>query len=138
MRVKIAEKRKKSAKLLQYGVNSVAATAVDFLSFQFFRDIVQTEMVMATFGGNIMGASISFILLQKWVFKGRSEEKKRRKLAKFVAGVLLSMVLNTFMTGWLHYIAGWEVWPARIGAALVAWLLGFWFNRTIVFRKSKF
>jgi putative flippase GtrA len=122
------------APALKYVVNSLAATSLDFWSFHLLLSTASWSVVGATFGGNTMGAAISFWLQQRWVFKDAQPVRLRKRLIRFVTGVGLCMVSNMVFVAILADIAGWPAWPARITAACAAWILGFWFNRKVVFR----
>lgn len=127
-------KVKSKVTVLKYAFNSLVATTADFFTFHLLVDGLTVETVSATFWGNVAGAVVSFSLLQHWVFKNTSEKKTRRRISKFTLGVAITMLSNMMLVTLLHYIFGWSAWPARIGAALGAWALGYWFNRKIVFK----
>jgi putative flippase GtrA len=134
MRKALTAKVKSKSTVLKYVVNSMAATTADFLTFFLMSDGLGVEVVVATLTGNTAGAAASYSVLHEWVFKNKSEQKKRVRVAKFAFGVALCMLSNMVLVSLLHYLFGWAAWPARIGAAIGAWSLGYWFNKKVVFK----
>ena len=130
--LKIKVKSKKTA--IKYAFNSVVATTADFMVFLIALNGLQIETVIATLMGNTAGATVSYSILHQWVFKHKSEQKIRVRIAKFAVGVAISMLSNMLLVSLLHYLLGWAPWPARIAAAVGAWSLGYWFNKKIVFK----
>jgi putative flippase GtrA len=118
----------------RYVLNSVAATATDFLVYGWLLRW-HSEPVLSALSGNIAGASASFLLLHHWVFKDAEQQRWHRKLVKFASGVAIVMATNALVVGVLYHWLGMDAWPARITAAVTAWGTGYWFNRNIVFEK---
>jgi putative flippase GtrA len=112
------------------------STTADFLAFHLLTDALETEIVTATLGGNLFGAINSFLLLQFWVFKDISGSKLNTKISKFAIGVVFCSLSNMFLVALFHYWLGWSVWVSRILAAMIAGLLGYLYNKRIVFRQN--
>lgn len=129
-------KIKAYAIVLKYALNSLAATAMDFTTYHFLVDRFGVEVVVSTFLGNAMGAVISYSMLRLWVFKEASGQQTSQQIGKFIAGVVMITITNMIFVSMLHYFFAWSAWPARIASAIGAWLLGYWFNRKIVFTRS--
>lgn len=119
----------------KYVVNSLAATTADFLTFYMLVNGILCEAVTATVFGNVAGACISFWILQRWVFTDATSERLTWQLSKFAAGVGICILSNMLLVGIFHHLMGWTPWPSRITAALGAWVLGYWINHRLVFRK---
>jgi putative flippase GtrA len=111
----------------------LTATSVDFLTFHLLVFAMHWHSVEATLGGNITGAAVSFWMQQRWVFKDAQPEKLRRRILRFLLGVGVCIIANTAVMALLTGLAGWAPWPSRVLSACAAWLLGFWFNRKVVF-----
>lgn len=125
-----------SNSVLPYMVNSVVATAADFSVFHIGLTQLGCEAVWATFLGNCVGAVLSFFMLRFWVFADAAPASLKLRMAKFAVGVCLIMLTNAVLVAFFHHICIFPAWPSRIGAAIGAWLVGFLFNRHIVFEKS--
>ncbi len=134
MRKALTTKVKSKSTVLKYGLNSIVATMADFLMFFIMSNGLGSEVVIATFVGNAAGAGVSYTVLHEWVFKNKSEQKRRVRVAKFTLGVAICMLSNMILVSLLHYLFGWAAWPARVGAAVGAWSLGYWFNKKVVFK----
>lgn len=128
---------KKRAATLKYAVNSVVATQADFITFHLLHEGMSGDAVFATFGGNTVGAGVSFLLLQRWVYPHAAPDKMRRRLTRFALGVAVSTAANVALMSALHHWSGWAPWPSRIGAAGGAWGIGYWFNQNVVFKKAE-
>jgi|JI7StandDraft_1071085.scaffolds.fasta_scaffold06240_3 putative flippase GtrA len=134
MRKALTIKVKSKTTTLKYVINSLVATTADFLTFFLGVNGLHLETVFATLLGNTAGAGVSYSVQHHWVFKHKSEQKMRVRIAKFAVGVAISMLSNMVLVSLLHYLFGWAPWPARVGAAIGAWSLGYWFNKKIVFK----
>lgn len=130
----VAAKAKSKVTLFKYALNSLTATSADFSAFFLFFNGIGLEAVFSTFLGNLVGATVSYSMQARWVFKAKTEQKKRVRIAKFAVGVVIGILSNLFLVSLLHYLLGWATWPARIAAAVGAWSLGYWFNKKIVFK----
>lgn len=128
---------KKRAETIKYAVNSVAATNADFLTFHALHKGLGGEAVMSTLGGNAVGAGVSFLILQQWVFRDAAPTRMRRKVSRFALGVAVSMAANMALMAAMHHGIGMSAWPARVGSAVGAWGVGYWFNKKVVFKKTE-
>lgn len=121
---------------LKYIFNSIVATASDFLGFHLFLTVVGIDTVFATFGGNVIGAVVSFFLLRYFVFVDAAPARLTKQMSRFAIGVGLIMCANVILVTFFHHLCALPPWPSRIGAALGAWIVGYFFNRKLVFQKE--
>ncbi len=133
MRKALTAKVKSKSTVAKYALNSLMATTADFSAFLLSNNM-GNEVLISTIMGNTVGAGVSYAVLHEWVFKNKSEQKRRVRVAKFAFGVAICMLSNMVLVSLLHYWLGWSAWPARIGAAVGAWSLGYWFNKKVVFK----
>jgi putative flippase GtrA len=117
----------------KYALVSVFATALDFTIFFGISHFSTVAGSVATFTGACAGGVLSYFLHAKWVFSA-SKVEPRAMTVRYVAGVLLSIFLNSIFVGiscdWLDF----PRIPSRILAAVLAWIVIFWFNRRVVFK----
>jgi putative flippase GtrA len=121
----------------KYMINSVVATTTDFMIYGVLVNALDNEPVQSVLMGNIGGAAVSFLLLHHWVFRDASAQKIRKKVFRFMMGFALTMSTSAVLVAFIHHGLGGSPWVARLTAAGVAWGLGYWFNRHIVFKKQK-
>lgn len=117
----------------KYSLSSLTATGFDFLAFSIGLSWLLLSAVKATVLGRCVGALIAFWLQQKWVFQYGAATRSWQLGVKYLGGVLLGMGLNVGGVWLLHNLGNWSPWPARITAAMSAWILIFLFNKYIVF-----
>ena len=80
---------------LRYNVSAGMATATDFLTLLFFKEVLGVYYVLATFIGACCGATVAFFLGRNWTFLNK-EGKISSQGAKFIFVVCGSILLNTF------------------------------------------
>ena len=80
---------------LRYNVSAGMATATDFLTLLFFKEVLGVYYVLATFIGACCGATVAFFLGRNWTFLNK-EGKISAQGVKFIFVVCGSILLNTF------------------------------------------
>lgn len=120
----------------KYGLSSLTATGIDFMTFHLALTALLLTAVQATVVGRCAGACVAFLMQRRWVFQAVHATRWPSLAVKYGSGVLLGMGLNVGAVWLLHDLSGWAPWPARITAATIGWFLIFQFNHRIVFRKA--
>ena len=125
-----------TARMLLYVSNSILSTGVDFLLFHISLTTFLLPAVSATLVGNVMGAITSYLFLRYVVFADASPKRFRTRMFWFCTGVALILLSNVAIVAILHHLCGFSAWPARIMAAVMAWYVGYFFNKNVVFSAS--
>ena len=132
-------KRKQSVPLitsfLRYNVSAGTATATDFLTLLFLKEVLGVYYVLATFIGACCGATVAFFLGRNWTFLNK-EGKISSQGIKFLFVVAGSILLNTFGEYFFTDIAkiGHYMFARVVTAIIVGVSYNFPMQRYFVFR----
>jgi putative flippase GtrA len=113
-------------------VVSLAATAADFVVFGLLGLITTDFDAASTFLSMLSGAAVSWHLHRHWVF-GHSEVSGAAKRKRYALGVVLVFVSNIGLMAVFADLLGLPRMACRVVVATLVWIMGYWFNRRIVF-----
>ncbi len=121
--------------LLRYNLSAGTATATDFSTLLFCKEILGINPILGTFIGAIAGATVAFILGRNWTFLNR-EGKISTQTVRFLLVVSGSILLNTF--GEYIFTEVIEVGHYMLARVITAVIVGISYNfplqRYFVFR----
>jgi putative flippase GtrA len=120
----------------KYGLTSVIATTVDFLTSYICKYPLAMPSLWSTVTGRSLGALIAFLLHRHWVFIDAEHIKISRLIMRYLAGIALSMFLNVAGTEILYKTLGIEYMISRFLTAVSVWAIVFIFNRKVVFKQE--
>jgi len=80
---------------LRYNVSAGTATATDFSTLLFCKEVLGMSPVLGTFIGAICGATVAFFLGRNWTFLNK-EGRMSAQGVRFFLVVCGSILLNTF------------------------------------------
>ncbi len=121
--------------LLRYNLSAATATATDFSTLAFCKEIIGMSPVIGTFIGALAGATVAFFLGRNWTFLNK-EGKMSSQSTKFVLVVAGSILLNTFGEYLLTevFVVGHYMLARIITAATIGITYNFPLQRYFVFR----
>lgn len=121
--------------LLRYNLSAGTATATDFSTLLFCKEILGLDPVLGTFIGALFGATVAFFLGRNWTFLN-TEGKMSKQSMRFILVVSGSILLNTF--GEYIFTEVIEVGHYMLARVITAILVGISYNfpmqRYFVFR----
>lgn len=120
----------------KYGLTSLAATTVDFLTSYLCKYPLAMPSLWSTVTGRSFGALVAFLLHRHWVFVDAEHIKISRLIMRYLAGIALSMFLNVAGTEILYKTLGIEYMISRFLTAVSVWAIVFIFNRKVVFKQE--
>lgn len=118
----------------RYIFHSLSATLADLLFFFILLHYLETDPVPATLSGNLAGTLASFYILHFWVFRHSGPRKMIWQMSKFAVGTGIIISVNVGIVALLHHYFILNPWTARLSSGLVAWCVGYTYNRKVVFK----
>jgi putative flippase GtrA len=122
--------------LLQYGVVSVAATAVDLGLFSVLVALEAVPLLVATSVSYLIGLIVSYVLNRRFTFAGRGLSSRTDEFVMFSVISLFGLVLNNVAVALVASLFGRQVLllnAAKVAAAALIWLVKFAAYRRWVF-----
>jgi len=120
---------------IRYNAVAIFATAIDFSTFLFLKDIVGLWYVLSGFLGAVFGGIVAFVLNRNWVFVSQDKNVKIQ-IIKYLLTWGGSIMLNTYGLYLLVENTHINETTAKI---LVAILVGISYNflmsRFVIFKK---
>ncbi len=120
---------------IRYKAVAIFATAIDFSTFLFLKDIVGLWYVLSGFLGAVLGGSVAFVLNRNWVFVSQDKNVKIQ-IIKYLLTWGGSIMLNTYGLYLLVENTHINETTAKI---LIAILVGISYNflmsRFVIFKK---
>ncbi len=120
---------------IRYNAVAIFATAIDFGTFLFLKDIVGLWYVLSGFLGAVFGGIVAFVLNRNWVFVSQDKNVKIQ-IIKYLLTWGGSIMLNTYGLYLLVENTHINETTAKI---LIAILVGISYNflmsRFVIFKK---
>lgn len=120
---------------IRYNAVAIFATAIDFSTFLFLKDIVGLWYVLSGFLGAVFGGIVAFVLNRNWVFVSQDKNVKIQ-IIKYLLTWGGSIMLNTYGLYLLVENTHINETTAKI---LIAILVGISYNflmsRFVIFKK---
>jgi putative flippase GtrA len=118
---------------LKYSAVSLVATASDFTVSSLIVATNITYNFISTFLGMIVGAIVSWFLLNNWAFSHSQVAVEQRRF-RFLLGVLLCIFLNVSLMAICTDYLSFPFFMSRVVIAVLVWIVIFWFNSKLVFK----
>lgn len=127
-----------SPEMISYIVFGVLTTAVNIVSFGFFRTVLHWDLLAANTLAWILSVAFAFITNKLIVFKSKSFETKLflRELVTFFGARLLSLGVDTLGMLLLVNVLAWNDWIAKIIMNIIVIIINYVLSKLIIF-KSK-
>jgi putative flippase GtrA len=109
---------------LRYNIAAVIATAVDFATLLFLKEILEVNYVLATCAAATMGAVIAFSLGRYWAFVS-TDAKKSTQIIKYLFVAIGSVALNTLG---VYLITNYLNQDYKVSKIIIAFLVAVTYN----------
>jgi len=115
-------------------IAAMTGTAVDFLFYIFFTEIVGLWYVISNIIGATMGAITNFLMGRYWVFTS-TESKIQNQAGRYILVSLGSLILNTIGVYLLTDIFGiYYVWSKVIVSIVIGITYNFILQKNFVYK----
>ena len=116
----------------KFGIVGLINTAVDWLSFAFLIEILNTEPRFAHVIAQSLAVINSYIMNKHWTFKDKSHYKK--SIFKFLAVQGASLILGYLGMLLFHDTLGVNEYLSKLAVVGVTVILNYFGNKLFVFR----
>jgi len=117
---------------LKFGLVGVANTAADFTIFALLTLFGQLAAASANLVSYSCGIGLSFWLNRTWTFRDRNPDRPLSRLAAFILGSLVGLILSTAVVAWLAPHFGPV--PAKLASIGASFSWNYLFSNFLVFR----
>jgi putative flippase GtrA len=119
----------------RFAVVGFAVTLINLAIYQWCVSFGRMAPNMAWIVGFFVATIIAFTLHNRWSFEAADPRLNKAKVgARFFAGALVNLALNSFWVWLLTQYFGLPVWSPYPLIIIVSPVLSFWFNRSWVFK----
>lgn len=123
---------------ITYGIAGVATTAVNFIAYHLFCNILQVPNLYANAIAWVIAVAFAYVVNARWVFLSRKEDVsgESKKVVKFFGVRFLTFLVEELgMFLLVDVLQGPNLWMKAIVAVIVI-ILNYVFSKVFVFVKK--
>ncbi len=124
--------------LIRYGAAGVATTAVNFICFALFYNLLRWNESVANAVSVVLSILFAYVVNKRFVFRSHCPDRKAlaAEAISFFSARGVTMLLEVGGMVLFGTILRWNAWLVKIGLNVLVLVLNYVFSKLLVFRRK--